>query len=320
MLENIITGFIFVVGLIVGSFLNVMALRLLSEEDFLMKRSKCPKCQTQIKWYDNIPILSYLFLRGKCRNCGEGISIQYPIVELSTALLFLFIFINWGLSLKTAFLFFLTANLIVITITDLREKYIYDINSIPIIPLGLVYNFLNLGGENMLISAVIGAVIGAAFFEIFSRLGLVLAGEYAFGTGDTLLGAALGAWFGWKMLIAILVISMLVQVVIGIPFIIYNQLKHRDYVSMVAIGGLMVSLALSALSKKFVASGDEMTALGIILLTFILAGISVFVIFKKMREKENHTFMPFGPPLVIAAFIVMFFEEWISGVELLKLL
>ncbi len=304
---------IFITGLAIGSFLNVMALRLLNEENFVTERSKCPKCGEKIAWYDNIPVLSYLFLLARCRYCKAKISLQYPAVELLTGALFIFIYLNWGLSLKTLFLMFLTANLIVITITDLKEKVIFDINSVPIIPIGLVYNFFNIGAEDMFISAVIGAVAGAAFFEIFSRIGLVLAGEYAFGGGDTLLGAALGAWFGWKFLVAILFISFFMQVVIGIPIILYNFYKSREYPSLMAMVGLFIALAVSFMSKFLVYAGKPVFAVIVMVLVFALTGFCIYIIFKRMRETSSHTFLPFGPPLVIAGFLVMFFPNFIAG-------
>lgn len=310
---------VFILGLTIGSFLNVVAIRLLKEKDFIFDRSKCPKCEEKIAWYDNIPVLSFILLLGKCRHCKERISFQYPTVEIATALLFIAIYYYWGLSWKSVFLGFLTANLIVITLTDLKEKVIFDMNSIPIIPLGLIYNFFDIGNNSLesvkylgisfnevFISAVLGALLGAAFFEFFSRLGYVFSGEYAFGGGDTILGAALGAWFGWKAVVVILILSLLLQMVVGIPVIIHNLIKTKEYKSLTAMGGLLLSLVLSIIGRTLTYSGQFGLALTIIISAFIVGGISVFVIFSRLRETQNYTFLPFGPPLVLAGFIVMF--------------
>lgn len=316
----VVIGFI---GLSVGSFLNVVALRLLSEEDFIKGRSKCPKCGNIIAWYDNIPLLSYILLLGKCRKCGEKISLLYPFVELLTGLLFIATVWVFGFTLKTVFLLILVCNLIVITITDLKEKYIFDINSIPLIPLGLIYNFFDIGAgaykfagfhlSDVFISAVIGAIVGAAFFEIFSRIGLLIAGEYAFGAGDSILGAALGAWFGWKFFIIILILSFLSQMVIGIPIVIYNMYKSKDVKSLWAMGTLLISLMLTFLGKYYTAHGNPFMALSVVLLSFVIAGAAVFVILKNARERQSYTFLPFGPSLVFGGFMVLFFSA-----ELLK--
>jgi len=313
---------IFVIGLVVGSFLNVVAVRLLKEEDFIAERSKCPKCGEKIAWYDNIPLLSYVLLKGKCRHCKAGISIQYPLAELVTAILFTAIYYYWGLSLKSVFLGVLTANLIVLTLTDLKEQVIFDMNSMPLIPLGLVYNFFDIGGTSqetvkflgisfneVFISALLGILLGAIFFEFFSRLGYVFSGEYAFGGGDTILGAALGAWFGWKALIIILALSLLLQMVVGIPVIFHNFYKNKEFKSLYAMLGLLVSLILAFIGRFFTYSGEILISILIIIMSFAIGGVSVYVIFSRMRETQNYTFMPFGPPLVIAGFIIMFFND-----------
>lgn len=323
LIEKVYFGFLVgILGLIAGSFINVVALRLLAGENFIKGRSKCPKCGNLISWYDNIPVLSYIILGGKCRNCKEKISFQYPVVEILTSALFLATAWVFGLTLKTLFLLFLTCNLIIITITDIREKYIFDINSIPLIPIGLVYNYFNIGTDSSgfikifgivfqeaFITAIIGAVLGAAFFEFFSRVGKLLIGEYAFGTGDTFLGAALGAWFGWKLMIVILILSFLSQLVIGVPFIVHNMYKDKDYKSLWAMVGLSISLIFTWLGRYFIRLGNLNLALGLTLLSFAIAGWAIFVILKRSKERQSYTFLPFGPSLVLSGFVVMFYSE-----------
>jgi len=310
------------IGLSIGSFLNVVALRLLKEESFVQGRSKCPKCENLIAWYDNIPVLSFLLLKGKCRNCSEKISIQYPIVEILTAALFAFTYNEFGFTLKTLFLLVLISSLIVITITDLREQFIFDITSIPLIPLGLIYSFFNIGNvyptklmfwginiSDVFISAILGAFLGALFFELFSRLGLLLAGEYAFGTGDTILAAALGAWFGWKLMIVIIVLSFLSQLLFGVPMIMHNLVKAKDTQSIWAMAGLAFALFLTYLGRYFTNTSHSILAICLILLSFVVTGISIFIILKRTRERKSHTFLPFGPALVFGGLLVIFFNE-----------
>lgn len=323
--EIVIFIFIFILGLVIGSFLNVLALRLLSNEDFIFKRSKCPRCGEKIAWYDNIPVISFILLRRRCRHCASLISFQYPAVEILTGILFVLTYYFWGFSLKTVFLLFLIANLIVITITDLKEKVIFDLNSIPLIPLGLVYSFFDIGGNSretvqyfgihfneVFISAVLGALLGVAFFEIFSRIGYLFSGEYAFGSGDTILGAAFGAWFGWKALIIILILSLFIQMIVGVPLIIYNYLKNKDYKSLIAMVGLFLALIMSIVGRYLTYRGEFIASILVILATFIIGGISVYVIFARMRETQSYTFMPFGPPLVIAALLVLFLNDYVT--------
>ena len=121
-----ILALVFVTGLCIGSFLNVVILRTLSEESIVFPASKCPKCQTPLKWWHNIPVLSYIFLRGKCAFCKEHISIQYPIIELLTGIIFTLLFMKFGVSVDTLFAWIVSAILIVIAGTDIKEKVVYE--------------------------------------------------------------------------------------------------------------------------------------------------------------------------------------------------
>ena len=328
-LKIYIDTFVVIIGLCIGSFLNVVALRLLSGES-LMTRSKCPKCGKKIAWYNNIPVLSYILLLAKCKNCKSPISIQYPLVEFSTAMFFLAIFNCWGFSFKTLFLLILISALIVITLTDLKEKVIFDITVIPLILLGLIYNFFDFGNSGMghtsiplqgigytlilnssFISAIIGAILGAAFFEIFSRFGLLLLGEYAFGGGDTLIAAGLGAYFGWKFMLIILALSFLFQLVIGIPVILFNMYKDKDYKSIFAMAILLLSLLVPYTGKLFGLTNYTIGALITLLTAFGMAGYGIFVILKRTKERQSFTFLPFGPALVFGGIIVMFWGQQI---------
>lgn len=314
-----------IVGLIVGSFLNVIGLRLLSGESIVFPPSKCPKCVTKLAWYDNIPVLGYILLLGKCRYCKEPIDIQYPIVELVTGLLFIGIVGTYGLGLKTFFLLFLVCALIVITITDLKEKVIFDITATPLIPIGLIYNFFDIGKSGLgtvkipldgigytltlneiFISAIIGAIIGALFFEVCSRLGLLFVGEYAFGGGDTIIGAALGAWFGWKMILLILLISFVFQLIVGLPIILMNMYRQKDYKSIVFMGLLLFSVCIPYIGQLSGISSTFFGALTIAALAFGLAGAGITVVLKRAKERQSFTFIPFGPALVFGGLLVIF--------------
>ncbi len=326
-----ISSIVFLVGLMIGSFLNVVALRLLWDESFVLPRSKCPKCKTEIKWYDNIPVLSYIILKAKCRHCKEHISIQYPIVELFTGIMFLLVYLTWGLTFKSLFLIVLVCLLIVSTITDFKEQVIYDIVSYPLVPLGLLYNYFDIGnaGGSMLriplnglgftvnfqeafVSALIGTIIGASIFTsltfIFKH---IIKEQEAFGLGDSILMAGLGAWFGWKLLLVILVLSLLVQFAVGLPCIVYNMYKDKDFKSLVYLGLLLFSAALPPLGTVLKITQNPFGALFVTLLAFGVAIKSILVIFERMKERQRFTVLPLGPAIVLAGFVVMFFGQQI---------
>ena len=230
----VVLGFIFIIGLAIGSFLNVVILRTVSEESIVFPASKCPKCQTPLKWYHNIPLLSYLFLRGKCAYCHEHISWQYPIVELLTGCLFVGLFLRFctpfdaffGLSVMNpiswsqviVYLFSLVITFFFITIagTDIIEKKVSDAHTIPLIAIGLLYSILysiitfvaytkangmpKINLDFFLTCPVLysaaACILGFLIMEAISRLGLLLVGARAFGEGDSYIAAGLGTVFG----------------------------------------------------------------------------------------------------------------------------
>lgn len=305
MVSLYITFMVFIVGLIIGSFLNVVILRSLKGESIVFPPSHCPKCKTQLKSYDNIPVLSWLILGGKCRYCKEKISIQYPIVELITGILFVLIFLKTGFSFKTLFLFYFAASVIVMSGTDIKEKLISDWVSIPLIFGGLFYNLLGLGNIPFIV-AFLSAVVGALAFELISRLGYVLVGERAFGEGDTIIIAALGAWFGWQKLLIIFVMSVVVQSIIGIPCIIYNMYSQNDYKSILAVFTLLLS-AIIPLAAKFTGiMTTPLSAFLVMILSLTIALISMFRILRRAKETQNYTVLPFGPALLVSGLIMIF--------------
>ena len=170
----LICFFVLITGACIGSFLNVVALRAISKESIVFPSSKCPLCGEAIKWYDNIPVLSYLFtFKGKCRNCGGKVSIQYPIVEALTAILFLAVFLAFGVTLKTLLLWILLSISIVITITDIKEEYVFSIHSWALIIFAIITS-LFLNGLNNYANVAIGLIVGVFVMEAIAKLSYYL--------------------------------------------------------------------------------------------------------------------------------------------------
>ncbi len=150
--------FVFVFGAVVGSFLNVCIYRLPNRQSVVFPPSHCPKCDYKIRFYDNIPIISYLLLGGKCRSCKTPISLQYPIVELINGLLTLFLFIKLGPTSTFLFLFIFSSALVTITFIDLEHQIIPDVISIPGIVIGFAASFFlpGLRWQDSLIGILLG--------------------------------------------------------------------------------------------------------------------------------------------------------------------
>lgn len=233
-------AFVTVLGLMVGSFLNVVIYRLPvmmerewkqqcaelngempeSSDPFTLSqpRSTCPHCQHQITAIENIPILSYLVLRGRCRSCQTPISIRYPSIELLTGILSGIVAYYFGFDWTCLGALLLTWSLIALTFIDVDHQLLPDSITLPLLWLGL---FFNLSGQfTTLDSAVIGALAGyLSLWSVFHLFRLVT-GKEGMGYGDFKLLAALGAWLGWSTLPAIILLSSLVGAVVGLSLIL----------------------------------------------------------------------------------------------------
>ena len=323
-----ILALVFITGLCIGSFLNVVILRTLSEESIVFPASKCPKCQTPLKWRHNIPVLSYILLRGKCAFCKEPISIQYPIIELITGIIYTILFMKFGVSFDTLFAWIFAALLIVIAGTDIKEKVVYDVHTYTLIGFGLLYAVvvtataiyqIHVAGtpiefskyillNNPLSMSILGAIEGALILEICARAGYLVAGTRAFGEGDTFIAAGLGALFGWRTLLVVLALSVLIQVVLFLPIFVKGLIQNKDFKTLISFV-LFCAYAITFYSLQHF---RIITPENIIIYTIgalILAALGItscIFIFKGLREKpENRTYLPFGPAMVAAAFIAL---------------
>jgi len=208
-------------GLLIGSFLNVVICRLPQGKSIAFPASHCPHCETPIHWYDNIPLLGYLVLGGKCRACKARISLEYPLVELANGLLFGLISWRVGLSAALPVYLALGASLLALTMIDLHHKILPDRITLPGIGIGLLASATLL--PTGLMSAAIGAVAGGGLFYLIAVLS-----RGGMGGGDIKLIAMIGAFLGWQ---AVLLTTLLASVggsLVG-GFLMLTQGKGRKY-------------------------------------------------------------------------------------------
>lgn len=224
-----------VYGIVIGSFLNVCILRIPKKESITFDRSHCPKCQYQLKWYDLVPVLSYIALGGRCRKCKTKISIQYPIIELLNGAAYLGIYILLGLTWYTVITCITFSVMLVIFMIDLRHK---------IIPNSLVVFTLILGVvQTLLTGAYLEHIIG--FFSVSGFLILLtLILRKPLGLGDIKLMAAAGLLLGWKEIIVALMVGSIVGSLIGVTLIL---LKVNKWKQLIAFGpfltvGIMIAM------------------------------------------------------------------------------
>lgn len=273
---GLFTGLVFVLGLLIGSFLNVVIHRLpkmmeaewqaqcaelrgetvpeIPRYNLWTPRSACPHCGHAIKALENIPVLSWLWLRGRCSGCGAPISVRYPLVELLTAALSAAVAWKWGASVETAGALLLVWTLVALAFIDLDTTLLPDSLTLPLVWLGLLFN---LGGHfASLPDAVIGAIAGYLVLWSVYWLFKLVTGKEGMGFGDFKLLAALGAWLGWQLLPITILLSSVVGAAVGIAMILL--IKHDRRVPIpfgpYLAGGGVVALFFGAdLTRAYLA-------------------------------------------------------------------
>lgn len=206
--------FAFLFGLILGSFLNVCIHRVPTGSSIVHPPSSCPSCGEKIRFYDNIPLLSYLVLRGRCRSCKALIPLRYPVVELMTGLLSMALALRYGPGAQYIIYLAFVSALIVVTFIDLQHQIIPDAISLPGIAAGIAVSLTPWGSVSFVESAIGAAAGGGGLLAVawgFERL----TGKEGMGLGDVKLLAMIGAWIGWRALPFVILSSSLFGIIIG---------------------------------------------------------------------------------------------------------
>ncbi|MBD3232604.1 MAG: prepilin peptidase [candidate division Zixibacteria bacterium] len=233
----------FIFGAFLGSFFNVIIHRIPNGKSIIHPASSCPHCHQPIKPYDNIPILSYLILRGKCRHCDAKISWRYPFVELLSGFLFVWCYYYVGLNLQLIPAIMLISMMLVITFIDIDKLIIPDKITFPGMLLGLSFSFLP--GGLSIGESVIGLVVGGVILYLIALFGSMAFKKDAMGGGDIKLAAVIGAFLGWQGVLITLILSSLVGSLIGIFIIALssndNQQKSHTipYGPFLALGSII---------------------------------------------------------------------------------
>ncbi len=237
-----LTFAVFIFGAVVGSFLNVCIHRIPSNESVAFPASHCPHCHTPIRPYDNIPILSYLLLRGRCRECAVPISHRYPIVEMLAGIAAVAAVSAFGLSATALLVFAFLAALIVITFIDLDHQIIPDAISIPGIFVGFAASLLP--GQPSWIASLAGILIGGGSLWAVAAGYEWLTGREGMGGGDIKLLAMIGAFLGWRGIPVTLLLASLLGTIIGVSLMIA---RGRDTKMAIPFGPFLAVGAACAL-------------------------------------------------------------------------
>ena len=245
--ETLIGIFAFLLGLIIGSFLNVCILRIPSGKSIIMPASACPKCGREIRPYDNIPVISYLLLGGKCRGCKAKISPMYPLVELLTGLLFLACFLVFGLTVEAAKWAAFSAIMIVLVFTDLRERILPDVVNFTGLAVGLTFSFFTQPTDGTALwianhiftfpppdpllscaDAALGAVVGGGLLWLVSEAYFRLRGREGMGLGDVKMMLMVGSFLGAKRTLLTILAGSVLGSILGVAVILARR-RDADY-------------------------------------------------------------------------------------------
>ncbi|HEX9900188.1 MAG TPA: prepilin peptidase [Candidatus Methylomirabilis sp.] len=236
----IILTFTAVLGLCVGSFLNVVIARLPAGRSIAHPASACPRCGKAIAWYDNLPVLSYALLRGRCRNCRESISWRYPAVEIACGMLFALAYRRFELGTALASALILLAGLVAITVIDLDHQIIPDVLSLPGITVGVLFSLApdGIGWA----PALLGVLLGGGVFLVIIVASTLVIGQAGMGVGDVKLGAMLGAFLGWKLVLLSILLSVLLGGPLAATLLATGRKGRTDPIPFgpfLAVGGLI---------------------------------------------------------------------------------
>jgi leader peptidase (prepilin peptidase)/N-methyltransferase len=231
------------VGALIGSFLNVCIHRLPRHESLLWPASRCPSCAGPVAWYDNVPILSYLLLKGRCRACGEAISIRYPVIEATNAVGYGAIVWWFGIGWPAAAYALLLSSLLVVTCIDLSHQVIPDVITLPGITTGLLCaaTVLPVG----LVDSVLGILLGGGLLWVLAWASPYLFGKEGMGGGDIKLLAMIGSFLGWQPTLLTILIGAAAGSLVGLSLISLKRMRRDQYLPFGPF------LALGAIAAMF---------------------------------------------------------------------
>ncbi|HVO21741.1 MAG TPA: prepilin peptidase [Anaeromyxobacter sp.] len=224
----LVVAWVAILGGVLGSFLNVVISRVPVGESVVHPGSRCPACRTPIRWYDNVPVASWLILRARCRACGARISVRYPAVELAGVAAALLALWHRGFGLAGLAELILSTLLLALSAIDLDTWLLPNVLTWPLLALGLGASAAGLSAAPSLASSALGAALGFGAFALVAWVGKKLAGREALGFGDVWLLAGLGAWMGAAALLPLVLLASLQGAVVGIALLLVGKAQTGE--------------------------------------------------------------------------------------------
>lgn len=226
-MESLFAIIIFIIGLLIGSFLNVCIYRIPKEESIAFPPSHCSSCGSNIKPYDLIPVISWILLRGKCRNCSEKISMRYPLVELTTAILFLLTYFQYGVTIYLARYLLLIPFLIIIAMIDYDTMEVYATTTWCAIAVGVIFLGVNFYFQEPVITYIYGGLLGAGTITFIILLTKLILGTEGMGWGDVEICGLCGLFLGFKLALMMMFFSFIIGGIIGVYLLRFKKKNGR---------------------------------------------------------------------------------------------
>lgn len=310
-------------GAVFGSFCNVCIYRFPKGESILKPGSHCPKCQHPIAWYDNIPLISWLILRGKCRHCKTSISIQYPVIELLTAILFMIVYLKFRFSFATIVYSLFSAGLVVVVFQDLQTWTIPDEVTLTGIVLGIGISLLGMffPGQGLLVQhpleAIDGVALGTLLICLMDLVVVLLLKKPGMGFGDVKLLSMLGAFLGWRGVLGSLMIGSMIGSIVGFFIIGYYRIFQKgditpeteeaedtsnDYYPIEPITGLFLGLSSIYLIVRIIIfltlyqpdkfPVEIVRGFSYLIIAFLLLSLLIAILSLWVWKKQSRTTIP----------------------------
>lgn len=253
---------VFVLGASIGSFLNVVVYRLPAGLSILWPPSRCPHCLNQLKAYDNVPVLGWMWLRGRCRYCKSKISLRYPVIEAITGLIFILVFLVFKVSILTIGYWAFCCWLLALSLIDLDTMTLPNPLTQSGLMIGIIFQMVVgflpeaswQGLVNSLMRAIVGAVVGLWLFEAIAIIGSIAFGKAAMGAGDAKLAAMMGAWLGWRYLLLASFIACVLGALVGSSIMIRSRQKlgqKMPFGPFLALGSVITLFAGNAILLSY---------------------------------------------------------------------
>jgi leader peptidase (prepilin peptidase) / N-methyltransferase len=331
-------------GLVIGSFLNVLALRSLEGVSIIWPPSRCPNCNHPLGVLDNIPVVSYLMLNGKCRYCKAPISWQYPAVELASALMFLLFFIHFGITWECLGMIVFGCVLLTVTVTDIREKLIPHDITYPALLMGIIFSTVvrndplgamaGIGASYLLFDfmAHYGQIFHEAYFRKAKDEFVSDSGDYVvdkalwlpvskdfqemdpfevMGGADTILAAVISAWLGWERLITAVMVAFMVGTLVGLALLLREMHRANIFHEMYkpAVIGTVLGFCIMSLPMIFLSLFAGVTLAQVPWLSMgILGAASGCMLGVVLVGTKVSKPFPFGPALAIGGIVAIFWD------------